>query len=429
MLRSRVYGIVVLLAVGLVVAACGGREGAAPTETGSPGGTPTAGATQAQGTPAGGEAVPAEFQSTYDELRTRLEAARDTFSAQTAADVPLSLSLELLVANGNRGEDLLQAGNLDATRLFLDRFKALGAKAVTVQIVYPLFDERFPRHDEYVAFYRAVVQEIRQRGLLLLIETSAPFVGTQYSSLHIDYSGKTPQGYLQERLAQARAIAHELQPDYLSIAEEQVTERMLTGLDITTEDYFDFLRAAPAAIDPPPGVKLGAGSGSWESPELIQRIISETSLDYVDIHIYPLSNGFTDYLEVASQWASAARSAGKQVVIGEAWLYKTSVEELQGGIGFQAVFGRDAYSFWQPLDALFMETAVELARASGVQLLSFFWSNYLFAYADYAQVSNLTGRELQQAANAAAGRAIVRGELSDAGRAFQRLASGSAAGE
>lgn len=429
MLRSRVHGIVLLLAVGLMLAACGSEEGAVPTQTGLFEATPAAGGTRAPATPAVGEAVPAEFQSVYEELQTRLEAARDAFSAQPAADVPPSLALELLTANGNRGEDLLQPTTLDATRLFLDRFKELGAKAVTVQIVYPLFDQSFPRHQEYVEFYRAVAQEVRQRGLLLLIQTSAPFVGTQYSSLSVDYSGQTPEGYLQERLAQARAIAHELQPDYLSIAEEQVTERMLTGLDISTEDYFGFLRSAPAAIDPPPGVKLGAGSGSWESPELIQRIISETSLDYVDIHVYPLSNGFTDYLQVTSQWASAARAAGKQVVIGEAWLYKTSVEELQGGIGFQAVFGRDAYSFWQPLDALFMETAVDLARASGVQVLSFFWSNYLFAYVDYGQVSDLTGRELQQAANTAAGGAIVRGELSDAGREFRRLASGSSAGE
>jgi hypothetical protein len=69
-------------------------------------------------------------------------------------------------------------------------------------------------------------------------------------------------------------------------------------------------------------------------------------------------------------------------VIGESWLYKVSEEELQTGVGFQEVFGRDAYSFWEPLDVLFMQTAVELAQASGVRLLSFFWSNYLFAYVD-----------------------------------------------
>jgi hypothetical protein len=314
--------------------------------------------------------------------------------------------------------------------VFLDRFQELGARGVTIQIVYPLFDEGFPRHGEYVEFYRAVVSEVRQRGLLLLIETSAPFAGTEFSSLPVDYSGKTPEVYLKERLEQARAIAHELQPDYLSLAEEEQTERMLTGLDISDDAYLEFLRSAPAAIDPPPGVKLGAGSGSWESTEFIQRIIAETPLDYVDIHVYPLSNGFSDYLEVAAEWASAARAAGKEAVIGESWLYKVSEEELQAGVGFQDVFGRDAYSFWEPLDVLFMQTAVELGRASGVRLLSYFWSNYLFAYVDYDQVSpGLSQAEVRQTSNAATWRAVTGGELSATGEEFRRLASEFAEGE
>jgi hypothetical protein len=231
-------------------------------------------------------------------------------------------------------------------------------------------------------------------------------------------------------LDQARAIAHELRPDYLSLAEEQATERMLTGLDISDAAYLDFLRSAREAIDPPSGVKLGAGSGTWESPELIQRIIAETSLDYVDIHVYPLWNGFTDYLEVAADWASAARAAGKDAIIGEAWLYKVSAQELQGGVQFQEVFGRDAYSFWEPLDVLFMQTVVELSRASGVRVASLFWSNYLFAYVDHSQVSpGLTASELRQTSNAATWRAVVGDELSATGKEFRRLASESAGGE
>jgi hypothetical protein len=427
-LRSPVRVIVLVLLLGLFLAACGGAQTDRSAQVGTPGAgeMPMATATGAPATAVVSEQVPAEFQSTYEELQTSLEAERDVYAGPQGPEGASSLALELLTANGNRGEDLLQPSTLEATRLFLDRFKELGATAVTLQIVYPLFDEGFPRHDEYVDFYRAVVREVRQRGLLLLIETSAPFVGTEYSSLHVDYGGKTPEVYLQERLEQARTIAHELLPDYLTLTEEQSTERMLTGLDLSTDVYLKFLRDAPAVIAPPPGVKLGAGSGSWESPELMQRIIRETLLDYVDIHVYPLSNGFTDYLEVAADWASAARAAGKDAVIGEAWLYKVSAGELQGGIGFQEAFGRDEYSFWEPLDVLFMQTVVELGRVSGVRLLSFFWSNYLFAYVDYDQVSpGLSRSELQQASNIATWRAVVGGELSAAGTEFRRLASES----
>jgi hypothetical protein len=374
--------------------------------------------------------VPAAFQPLYQELQARLEAARSDFAARVAPGGPPSLVIELLVANGNRGEDLLRPDTQGTTRLFLDRFKELGATGVALQIVYPLLDKNYPRHDEYLDFYRTVAREVRQRGLTLIVETGPPFSGTEFSPLQVDYSGKTPESYLQERLEQASIVAHEIQPDYLTLAEEQATERMLTGLDISTDSYIEFLRSARSVIDPPTGVKLGAGSGSWEGPDLVQRVTRETSLDFVDIHIYPLSSGFTDYLQVTADWAMAAGAAGTEVVIGEAWLYKTSVKELQGGIGYQEVYGRDAYSFWQPLDVLFMQTVVELGRAAGVRYLSFFWSRYLFAYVDYDQISpGMAKAELQQAANLASWNALVQGELSATGKEFQRLASASGGGE
>ena len=146
----------------------------------------------------------------------------------------------------------------------------------------------------------------------------------------------------------------------------------------------------------------------------------------MDIHIYPLSSGFADYLQVTADWASAARAAGKEVVIGEAWLYKASVKELQGGIGYQEVYGRDAYSFWQPLDVRFLQTVVDLGKATGVRYISFFWSRYLFGYVNYEDVApGATGLALQQAANLASWTAFSHGELSAAGNEFERLASPS----
>ena len=405
-----------LLLACLLLGGCGGQHVEEQT--------PAATATQITPTPV---SVPVAFQPLYGELQSLLETAQAEFASQDKQGQPPSLVVELLTANGNRGEDLLQPANLDSTRRFLDRFKELGAWGVSVQIVYPLLDPNFPRHDEYLAFYRTVAADVRQRDLKLIIETGAPFIGTEFSPLHIDYTGKTSQSYLQERLAQATTIAHELRPDYLCLAEEQMTERMLTGLNITTDDYMSFLSSARATIEPPSGVKLGAGSGSWEKPDLIQRVTQETSLDFVDIHIYPLSNGITDYLQVTADWASAARVAGKEAVIGEAWLYKVSVKELQAGAGFQELFGRDVYSFWQPLDVLFMQTVVDMGRSTGIRYISFFWSRYLFGYVNYDSLPpGTTGAALQQTANMAEVIAFAHGELSAMGEAFQRLAAQSA---
>lgn len=414
--RLLLLAFLLALLVGVALAACGGERGSSGDER-----TPAVDQLTPTATTA---AVPVTFRPLYDELEERLQTAKTALAARPAAGEETFLLLELLVANGNRGEELLGAGTLEATRLFLDRFKELGANGVTVQIVYPLLDDAYPRSSEYLDFYRSVADEVRRRDLVLVIATGAPFSGTEFSPLRIDYAGKTPQGYLEERLEQAAVIARELRPDYLCLSEEQSTERMLTGLDITTEDYLDFLREAPAAIKPPAGVKLGAGSGSWENPDLVRRLIEDTRLDFIDIHIYPLTNGYTDYLQVAADWASAARAANKEVIIGESWLYKASAKELQSGLGFQELFSRDVYSFWQPLDMLFMQTVLELGRAAGVRYISFFWSRYLFGYVDYGDLPRgATGLEAQRAGNLAASAAIIRGELSAVGREFKRLAS------
>ena len=416
--RSTFARVALLLAAGAALVACNSGQ-QAPESTSTPE------ATEAAPSPTP-MPVPPAFQSLYGELQRRLDAAQTEFAGGPTSGRSPSLVLELLAANGNRGEELLRPDTLQTTRLFLDRFKELGASGVAIQIVYPLLGKDYPRGNEYLDFYRAVAGEVRSRGLTLIIATGAPFSGTEFSPLHVDYGGKTPQSYLQERLDQAATIARELRPDYLCLSEEQSTERMLTGLNITTDDYFDFLRSAPAAIDPPAGVKLGAGSGSWENPTLVQELTRDSPLDFIDIHVYPLSNGLTDYLQVTSDWASAAIAAGKEAVIGEAWLYKASVQELQAGVGFQTLFGRDVFSFWQPLDVQFMQTAVHLGRAAGVRYISFFWSRYLFAYVDYEDVPPGTaGAALQQAANVASWAAFSRSELSATGEEFKRLASTS----
>lgn len=245
------------------------------------------------------------------------------------------------------------------------------------------------------------------------------FAGTGYSALSVDYSGLTPRAYLNARLRQAAVAAHALEPDYLTLAEEQDTERMLTGLELTAEDYLTMLRSARALIDPPPGVLLGAGSGSWEAPDLVERILSEIDLDFVNIHVYPLSNGLVNYLDRTAEWAEMARAVGKRVIIGETWLYKASVDDLRAGVPYDEVYARDVFSFWAPLDALHIETITALANASGIEYVSFFWSKYLFAYLDYEAAARLSPVDATRQSNAAAVRAIAERRWSASGEAFR----------
>ncbi|HWQ28428.1 MAG TPA: hypothetical protein VNN12_05340 [Dehalococcoidia bacterium] len=338
---------------------------------------------------------------------------------------PPLLAAELLPANGNRGAELLQPGAMEGVRLYLDALQRLGARGVNLSIVFPLFGEQEPRREEYVAFYREVVAECRRRGLTVGVEMGPAFAGTPYSTLSVDYSAFTPQSYLDARLRQAALAAHALEPDYLTLAEEQDTERMLTGLDLTVDDYVAMLRRARAVIDPPPGVLLGAGSGSWEPPDLIDGILSETDLDFVNIHLYPLTNGAVNYVDRVAEWATRARAARKRVMIGETWLYKASVQELRSGLPYDQVFARDVFSFWAPLDALHIETVHALARATGIEYVSFFWSKFFFAYLDYGASPAAAGADLMRLSNAAAVQAIVERRLTASGEAFRRAAGGA----
>lgn len=369
-------------------------------------------------------AVPEAFRALYDELASRLTPARERFESLPQATNPV-LAIELLPANGNRGPDLLQPGALGGVRLYLDAAVALGGRGVNLSIVYPLLGEREPRREEYIEFYRQVIGECRRRGLTVSVEMGPAFGGTQYSSLRVDYAGLTPQTYLEERLRQAALAAHAFEPDYLTLVEEPDTERMLTGIDLRTDDYLAMLAQARRRIDPPPGVLIGAGSGSWEAPDLVQRVIAETDLDFVNIHVYPLSNGVVDYAERAAQWVEAARARGKRVIVGETWLYKASGDEVRSRLPFTEVYARDHFSFWAPLDALHIEAMRALASAAGIEYVSFFWSNFLLAYLEYgATTAGAPGAELTRLSNAAALQAILEGRLSASGDAFRRAAVG-----
>ena len=367
--------------------------------------------------------VPDEYRPLANELDAAMAAFRADLSGKRPKDArPPVISAELLTANGNQGPTLLDPTALDRNRFLLDALEQLGARGVAVDIPYPLLAPTFPRHDEYLAFYKAVADDVRGRGMKLLIETQVVFTGTPYSPLDIDYSAMPLDEFLAGRTAQTVLIAHELRPDYLAFTTEQATDAMLTRQPVTTDRYVQFVDDTVAAVGDAPGVRLGAGSGSWESEEFVRRIATRTTLDFVDIHVYPLAVPGRNLLEVARHMARIARANGKQVVIGEAWLYKASKAELAGGLDFTSALPRDSLSFWAPYDADFVRTIGALARSEGVSLVIFYWAQYLFAYPEPAATSATDGRAALQASNAAAAAAILAGERTRVGRAFRRQA-------
>jgi hypothetical protein len=333
------------------------------------------------------------------------------------------IAAELLTANGNQGARLLEPNALAVNRWMLDALVRIGARGVAVDIPYPLLDPGQPRSDEYMAFYEQVVRDVRARGLKLMIETQVVFTNTPYSQLDIDYSSLPLDAFLAGRTAQTVRIAHELRPDYLAFTTEQSTDAMLTHQQVSTDRYVQFVNDTIRAVGSVKGVALGAGSGNWEQPALVERLAADPAVDFVDVHIYPLAVPGLDLLAAARHMVDVARRHHKQVVIGEAWLYKASAAEVAGGVDFVSVIPRDSLAYWAALDADYVDTISRFARATGISFVGFYWAQFLFGYPALDATSATDPRRALTASNAAAGVAINAHETTPAGEAFRRNAA------
>jgi len=153
-------------------------------------------------------------------------------------------------------------------------------------------------------------------------------------------------------------------------------------------------------------------------------LAANTSLDYIDMHIYPIQGDLV--VDRAIRIAETARSHGKDAAIGEAWLYKLSSAELATEAGNWAkIYGRDAYSFWIPLDKAFLRTMVKLSHYLRLQFLSPFWMQYLYAYLDYGPTTSGLGYgEISKLVNQKTWTNIQANALSPTGDFYRDLIAG-----
>ena len=397
----------------LAILACSGSRFPAPTQTSVP---------EDSGLP---QIVPEAYRALYASLEADLSTVEGFVHGLPAVPDPSTrIGTELVVASGNRGTDLLASQTMGAVELYLDRLVQLGVDGVSVQISDPLLTSEYPDSDDYLAFYQQVAAEIRRRGLVMMVETGPVFPDPQYSKVAFDWSTLSVQEYYDLRREQLVRIGREVRPDYLSIGSEPTTEVLLTGLDIDVQGYLGLVRGVIEDLEDLQGVLLGAGTGSWEDPVYIEAFLREPGLDFINIHIYPITNGRIDYVKRASQWSALAKAQGLQVAIGETWLYKVTAEELIQGIGYQEALQRDVFSFWQPLDIRHQRAIAQMALAQDIDFVSFFWSGFYYAYLE-ADPSLLgpSAVERYQELNRLQYANLLAGTLTDTGIDFQELLS------
>jgi hypothetical protein len=366
--------------------------------------------------------VPSAYQALYSELSSEMGDFEGTLSQKSAGATQPVFATDLLLANGNVGPGLLTQANMNNNITLLNRLQAMGFKGVVIAIKFPLLKPDFPNSAGYLSFYQQIINECHKRGMKVLVECGAIFSGTAYSSVTVDWTQYTTQSFLQGLENQLLLVAAQVRPDYLTLANEPETDELLTGLSMSPSVWANFIADTVSKVDRSHGILVGAGTGTWENPAYINGLFNMPGLDYIDLHIYAM-NTDGEWLQRALDWATQARTAGKRVTISECWLWKASPAELgSSGIAVNdEIMDRDAYSFWEPLDARYLQDMMKLARVTGMDFASFFWMRNFFAYLDYGPATqNLTTQALNTLLNQTYVADILTGNTSMLGLAIQQ---------
>jgi hypothetical protein len=369
--------------------------------------------------------VPAEVPENYRSIYREIDAEID----RQLPFIPLpwdqkktdtAFGVELLAANSNRGETPLSEQALQATALTLDRLKALGVQSVSISLHYPVLTRSHPRTFEYREFYRRIAAEIRKRGLAIIVELGSASQELEFGRVAVDYRGLKREKFGDGLREMAEAVIADIRPEFLTILSEPDTQTRNTGISFSPAEFAATVRRVAAGLDRT-GVKLGAGAGSWVSIDYFKALAGVPELEYLDFHIYPVQHGFaSDRILKAGE---TARTKGKRVSIGAAWLYKGSSREFNRIAPVEA-FARDSFSFWQPLDANFIELVVNLARSIDAEFCSFFGTKYLYSYIEHsAETSRLSAGQIMKLSDQAAAENILQGSLSQTGERLKELVS------
>jgi hypothetical protein len=295
----------------------------------------------------------------------------------------------------------------------------MGINGVKIAIDYPFFVPGFPNNDAYIKFYKRIVQECRSRKFVVLIANGNLFPNSPFSDLKYSFSGLTLEKYRQGKRQSCETIIRELHPDYLTIANEPTTEKLNLGIEQTSTQFADTTSYVLNGLEHS-GTLMGSGTGTWSNMNYIRELVKIPNLDYIDMHIYPI-----DYLQGAVDAAEIARSANKRLVLAEIGLYKVRDTEMNdlGKMATQAtIYGRDVFSFWEPLDSKFLELVVKMAKCNAYEFISPFWSTCLYNYIDYNDTTkNLDYSQLRQLDNAAAYRNLIAGKFSGWGETYSNI--------
>lgn len=373
--------------------------------------------------------VPSEYQDLYSMMQSQIATFdQSVLASWDRSKPPVAFSTHLGSANSNQGAVLLNSTNTISVSTELDGIQALGVKAVSVSIDYPILEPAFDTYGgqaaNYLAFYKQVMSEIRSRGLKVIIETGAVFSQAGLSNVNVTpfYNSLTTTQYNLGRANQALLIAQQLAPDYLSVIQEPDTEASQTGKsELGTVSGSSALLNQILAVyrqSGGPSVPIGAGVGTWISSydQYVQAFVL-TSIDFVDMHIYPVNR---DFLTRAFTIADMAAKAYKPLGMSEMWSHKVRDNEL-AILPETAAFSRDNFSFWAPLDTQLLQAMVDFSFYKKLLFAGAFQGACFRAYIDYdATTAAMTSYQLDKAASALQAAAVTNGDFASTGKNWEK---------
>jgi fibronectin type 3 domain-containing protein len=357
-----------------------------------------------------------------------------TLALWNGSKPPVLFSAHAMTATSGLASQLLTPGQLTSVSYEINGLQALGAKAIVVNIDYPILDPGFDPYGgqsaAYLAFYQNVANLIHAQGLKMIVETGGAFTDPTFCSLNAGpyFQTLTFSQYATGRANQAALIASAIKPDYLNVVQEPDTEATQTGFSdaYTLTGSLTLLNGILSAVKATGAtMPVGAGIGSWLAPDVtgksyVDYVTAYTSipaLDKLDIHVYPVIN---DYLNRLTTIAQLAQAAGNRVTMSECWDYTQRASEVNSPFFPPSVlYARDVFSFWAPIDNQFLQAMTNWAYYENLEYLAAFWTTYFRAYLNYdSSTQNLAPNQLLPMVQNAAGAAITVPAVTNTGTAW-----------
>jgi Fibronectin type III domain len=372
--------------------------------------------------------VPSTYQDIYTNLTTQISAFDSAVRASwNGTTSPVIYAPQLEAASAAQYTVLLGTDYYtNAVVPELDELQALGARGVNVHISFPILDQSFyssnpSQYQQFVSFYQQLAKDIHARGMKMIVEAVVEnaFPGDGAAVFQTYYKSLSWNAYMAGRAQNALNIALLIQPDYMSVIVEPDTEASYTGqtnagtVAGSTQQLQTILTTLHnAGVNELP---IGAGAGTWIASftQYIQSFAA-TSVQFVDIHIYPINQS---YFMNALTAASMIHAAGKQAAISETWDYKLRDSEV-GKLSLLQTVARDPFSFWEPVDTAFLKALADFANYEQLAFVSPFWSHYFSAYLDYNTYSADSASTLYLDSETASMNAELVGTFSSTGLAW-----------